>query len=102
MLGVTLMQTGQREGGFQLGHLREVPPYCLEDDAQEFPSPGAQVEYEEGRDHLNPGELQEQPEEHKERGEGSQPQHLDLRGRESGDQLLVLTLTLPKADTNLK
>lgn len=60
-------------------HLRDIPSYCLNGYEEEVPSTGSQVEDEETRDSLGPGQLQTDPEEQQQRCKSSQTQHCGLR-----------------------
>lgn len=66
-------------GPSQLGHLRDIPSYCLDEYEEEVPSTGSQVEDKESRDGLGPGQLQTNPEEQQQRCKSSQTQHRGLR-----------------------
>lgn len=89
---------GQGEGGClvgpsQPGHLRDIPSYCLDEYEEEVPSTGSQVEDEESRDGLDPGQFQTDPEEQQQCCKSSQTQHRGLqRERNHGHQPMHIGL----------
>lgn len=66
-------------GPSQPGHLRDVPSYCLDEYEEEVPSTRSQVEDEESRDGLDPGQLQADSEVQQQHCKSSQTQHHGLQ-----------------------